>query len=168
MRAVLLLLPVLALGAASCGDDDEPDTVADGGSEGADDADGDGAGEGTIAVRLEQIEGVMIEGFELGLRFTDAASGEELDRVVWNEFVAEQGNPDIDAFYDSVYELTVPAGTVRIGSDVNVGIGPAPEPADLDATPMPCELDVEVAADETVEVEVSFDDASDTCLQVVT
>jgi hypothetical protein len=164
-------LALLALGAASCSDSADDGGVGGGGDETTttpppDDTDG-GTGEGTLAVRLEQIDGVMIEGFELGLRFTDAASGVELGRVDWSEFVAEQGAGDVEAYYDSVYEIAVPAGTVRVGSDVNVGIGPPPEPPDLDANPMPCELDVEVADGATVTVEVSFDDASDQCLQVV-
>lgn len=171
MRLAPLVLVLLALGAASCSDDDGqadplPDTsttvpVGDGGD------DGEAAGEGTLAVRLEPTDGIFIEGFEVGLRFTDAETGDELERVVWSEYVAALG-PDagVDAFYDAVYELPA-AGTVRVGVDVNIGIGPGPEPPDLDAEPMPCELDVEVPSGATVTVEVSFDDAAPECLQVV-
>lgn len=161
--AMLLLLPLLVL--AACGDggdDDDGDvTSGDGGDQ------GEGAGTGTIAVRLEPTEGVFIEGFEVGIRFTDAATGEELERVLWSDFVAGLGSQEIDAFYDSVLEQPVPAGVVRVGVDVNIGIGPGPEPPDLDAESLPCELDVEVADGETVTVEVRFDDTADDCLRIV-
>jgi hypothetical protein len=175
MRVAPYVLALLALGAASCsGDDGEPDPLPDTSTtapptdDGGDDGDdGEAAGEGTLAVRLEPTEGIFIEGFEVGLRFTDAASGEELERVVWSEYVTSLGpEAGVDAFYDAVYERPA-AGTVRVGVDVNIGIGPGPEPPDLDAEPMPCELDVEVPAGETVTVQVSFDDASPECLQVV-
>jgi hypothetical protein len=110
---------------------------------------------------------VLIEGFELGLRFTAAASGEEVDRVVWSDFIASQGSTDLEAYYDSVLEQPVPAGTIRIGADLNVGIGPPPEAPDLDAPSLPCELDVEVAAGETVTVEMRFDDTAPDCLRIV-
>ena len=162
MRAAAALGLLLVAALASCSDDaDEPttsDTTA-GAEDGGDD--GGGSGDGTLAVRLEATEGIFIEGFEVGLRFTDAATGDELDRVVWSE-VAGAGDP-----YTFTYEQAVPATTVRVGADVNLGIGPGPEPPDLDADPMPCELDVEVPAGETVRVEVAFDDAADDCLRIV-
>ena len=164
---VLALLLVAAL--AACGDDGDDDSSSDTTSPATEDGGNDGGdgGDGTIAVRLEEAEGIFIEGFEVGLRFTDAASGEEIERVLWSDFVTSLGSGDVDAFYTSVLEQPVPAGTVRVGADVNIGIGPGPEPPDLDATSLPCELDIEVPAGETVTVEVSFDDASPECLRIV-
>jgi hypothetical protein len=163
----LVSLSFALLVLAACGDDGEgssTDTTAPAASDGGDGGDG---GDGTIAVRLEEAEGIFIEGFEVGLRFTDAATGEEIERVVWSDFVSSLGSGDVDAFYTSVLEQPVSAGTVRVGADVNIGIGPGPEPPDLDASSLPCELDVEVPAGETVTVEVAFDDASPECLRIV-
>ena len=82
MRTAPLLLVVAALGAlGACGDDD-PDTsdttdeTTDAGGGGDD---GDTDGDATLAVRLEPTDAIFIEGFEVGLRFTDAASGDEID-----------------------------------------------------------------------------------------
>jgi hypothetical protein len=176
MRAAPLAvasLALLALGAASCSDSDDDGGVGDEATTTAppdDDGDdtGGGSGEGTISVRLEPTDAIFIEGVEVGLRFTDATTGEEIERVVWSDVVAEQEPAaGADPFYDAEYEIAVPAGAVRVGSDVNLGIGPPPEPPDLDANPMPCELDVDVADGETVVVEVAFDDAGDECLRIV-
>jgi hypothetical protein len=175
VRTAPALTLLFALALTGCGDD-AGDDAADGPTTettalpttagNGDDGGSAGAGEGTIAVRLEETEGILIEGFELGLRFTDAATGEEIDRVLWSDYVASLGSDDIEAYYTSVLEQPVPAGTVRVGADLNVGIGPPPAPPDLDATPLPCELDVEVAAGETVTVVVAFDDTAPECLQV--
>lgn len=163
--ALLLTVPGL-LFLAACGDDDDSDSSADDPNEATDDT--AGGEQGTIAVQLEPTESIFIEGFEVGLRFDDPASGDELDRVLWSEFVASlPPSDDPDVFHDSVLEQAVPAGNVRIGVDVNIGIGPGPEPPDLDAASLPCELDVEVPEGETVTVEVAFDDAIDDCLKVV-
>jgi len=173
MRSAPAFLLLFAIGLSACGDDsDTPDasatTVPTDTTE-SPDGDGEGGSEGdaTIAVRMEETEGIFIEGFEVGLRFVDAATGTEIDRVLWTEFVASLDSTELDAFYDSVLEQPVPAGTIRVGVDVNVGIGPGPQPPDLDAAAMPCELEVEVAAGATITVEVAFDDAADECLRVV-
>jgi hypothetical protein len=153
---ISLAVPFLLLTAA-CGDAD------DGGE-----ADGGGGGNGIISIRLEPTEGMFVEGFEVGLRFDDPESGEEIDRQLWSDFVASlPPSDDSNAFYDSVYGQVVPAGVVRVGADVNIGIGPGPEPPDLDAGSLPCELDVEVGSGETVTVEVRFDDSVEDCLTVV-
>lgn len=169
MRRAAILMTVPLLLAGACGDDgdDEEGTDTPAATDGSD-AGGSGGAQGTIAVRLEPTDAIFIEGFEVGLRFDDPASGDELDRVLWSEFVASlPPSDDPNVFYDSVLEQAVPAGNVRIGVDVNIGIGPGPEPPDLDAASLPCELDVEVPEGETVTVEVAFDDAIDDCLKVV-
>jgi hypothetical protein len=163
MRSILLLAaPAFALSVlAACGDDS-----ADPVSETTTDTEADtggGGGTGTLAVALEPIEGVLIEGFELGVR-VESADGEVLDRVVWNDFVAAEGDGTIEAFYESVYETEVPAGTVTVLAAVSVGIGPPPEPVDPDGA-LNCELDVEVPAGGRVEVEVALNPEGD-CLSV--
>ena len=166
MRVAALILAVpLLFGACSdddpeAGDDPSVETTAPG-------EDGEDGETGTITVQLEPTQGIFIEGFAVGLRFTDA-DGDEVKALTWDDFVAEldpASNPNI--YYEAVLEQEVPAGTVTVGTDVNIGIGPGPEPPDLTADPMPCELDVEVLAGETVAIEVSFDDSIEDCLRIL-
>jgi hypothetical protein len=165
-RSLLLAVPVvLLIGACSdkvdeAGDDPEDNTTVPEG----DGTDGD-AGQGTVVVRLEPTDAIFIEGFEVGLRFDDPDSGEELKRIVWSELVASLGE-GADS-YTTVLEQPVRAGTVRLGTDVNIGIGPGPEPPDLDAARLPCELDLDVPDGGTVTVEVSFDDSTQDCARIV-
>ena len=133
-------------GGATAGEDGSPDTTAAGG----------GAGTGTVTVRLEPVEGVFIEGFEVGLRFS-TPDGQELDRTLWSEFVASTGTASIEAYYDSILEQPVPAGPIVVEAAVSVGAGPPPVTPDLDATELPCRLEVDVPDGGRVDVEVSFD-----------
>jgi hypothetical protein len=144
----LLVLPAVALLLTACGDDDAADAEAP---------------TGTVAVAIEPVDGVLIEGFELGFRI-ETADGEVLDEVAWNEFVAAEGDGTVEAFYKTVYEREVPAGTVTVLAQVNVGIGPPPEPVDP-AGDLDCSVDVEVPEDTRVEVEVALDPAGD-CLRL--
>jgi hypothetical protein len=139
---------------AGCGDDR--------GAAGADPADG---GTGTVAVSLEPTDGFFVEGFEVGLRFS-TADGTEINRVLWSDVVAAQGDDSIEAFYESVLEQEVPAGAVVVEAQVSIAIGPPPEPPDLDAEELPCRLEVEVPADERVEVQVAFQPDGD-CLSLL-
>jgi hypothetical protein len=143
----LLLLPAVALLLTAC-DDDATDAEAP---------------TGTVTVAIEPVDGVLIEGFELGFRI-ETADGEVLDEVVWNEFVAAEGDGTVEAFYETVYEREVPIGTVTVLAQVNVGIGPPPEPVDP-AGDLNCSLDVEVPEDGRVEVEVALDPAGN-CLRL--
>ena len=158
MRSLLLLAAAPALVAsvlAACGDDDATsDTPAETGGD---------RGTGTIAVAIEPVDGVLIEGFELGFRL-ESADGEVLDRVEWNLFVSGQGDVPIEAFYDSVYESEVPAGAVTVLAQVNVGIGPPPERVDPDGD-LNCTLEVEVPAGGRAEVEVALQPEGD-CLSL--
>jgi hypothetical protein len=156
MRRLIIPLVLVAFALAACGDD-EPAGAGDG------PADGDGD-TGTLAVRLEELDGVLIEGFALGIR-VETPDGEVLDAVLWDDVVESVGSDDPDAYYDAVYELEVPAGEVVVLAELNVGIGPAPSVPDLEGD-LPCELPVEVGPGERVEVEVSFDGSTD-CLRLV-
>jgi hypothetical protein len=139
-----------------CGDD-----TADSG----DDGDDGGTANGTLAVRLEPTEGVFVEGFDVGLRIS-TPDGDELDRVLWSEFVAGLDDPSVNAYYDSVLEEELPAGIVVVEAAVSIGIGPGPVPPDLDAPELPCRLEVEVPGGGRVDVEVSFQPEGD-CLRKV-
>jgi hypothetical protein len=121
------------------------------------------AGSGTVAVHIEELDGVFVEGFEVGLRF-ETPDGEVLGSTLWSDFVQTQGDDSLDAFYDSVLEQEVPAGSVVVLASANVGIGPPPEVPDLDG-PLRCRLEVEVPDGGTVDVEVTFDDP-DACLRL--
>lgn len=118
---------------------------------------------GTINVRLETLDGVFIEGFEIGLRF-ERPDGEVIDSTLWTDFVNSQGEPDLDAYYTSVLEQDVPAGDVVVLATANVGTGPGPEIPDLDGE-LRCRLDVDVPADGSVDVVVTFF-GDDDCLQL--
>ncbi len=140
-------------------DSSNDETSNDGGS-GSDGASDDGAA-GTVKVQLESIDGLFVEGFEIGLRF-EATSGEVLASTLWSDVVASADDPSPNAFYTAVHEQQVPAGEVVVLATVNVGIGPPPETPDLTG-PMACELTVDVPAGGEVDVEVAFDDSG--CLR---
>jgi hypothetical protein len=154
MRSRLFVLALVTSAAvAGCGD--EPDTTSA--------PDESVSGMGTVAVHIEEIDGVFIEGFEVGLRF-EAPEGNVVGSTLWSDFVDSQGDVSIDAYYDSVLEQEVPAGPVVIRASANVGIGPAPEVPDLDGA-LRCRLDVTVPGAGRVDVEVTFDDPDD-CLRL--
>lgn len=117
---------------------------------------------GTIAVHIEEVEGVFVEGFEVGLRF-EAPDGEVVASTLWTDFVESLGTESIDAFYDSVLEQEVPAGTIVVLASANVGIGPPPEVPDLDGD-LRCRLEVDVPESGRVDVEVTFD-SPENCLR---
>lgn len=117
---------------------------------------------GTIAVRIEEVDGVFIEGFEVGLRF-ETPEGEVIASTLWTDFVQSLGVESIDAYYDSVLEQDVPAGVVVVLASANVGAGPPPEVPDL-AGDLRCRLEVDVPESGRVDVEVTFGDP-DVCLR---
>lgn len=121
-------------------------------------------GTGTVAVELEEVDGVFIEGFEIGLRF-EQADGTVIAGTLWSDFVISQGDPTMDAWYDSVLQQPVPAGPVVVWAQANVGIGPGPVVPDVDGN-LPCRLDVEVPPGTTVRVRVGFTDPA-TCLTLI-
>lgn len=131
---VMLLVLTAAVG-VGCGAD-APDSdagarvVVDGDPQQAD------AAPGRIHVRLEQVEGVFVEGFEVGLRF-ETGAGEVIAATLWSDFVSSTGRTDVDAYDDSVLTQPVPAGAVQVSAEVNVGIGPGSSVPDLDGPPRP-------------------------------
>lgn len=117
---------------------------------------------GTIAVHIEDVDGVFIEGFEVGLRF-ETPDGEVIASTLWSDFVQSLGVESIDAYYDSVLEQAVPAGTVVVLASANIGPGGPPEVPNL-AGDLRCRLEVDVPASGRVDVEVTFSDEDD-CLR---
>ncbi len=112
-------------------------------------------GNGTIALTVEEIDGYLIEGFEIGLRF-ETGQGDVIAALLWSEVVAATSEGGIDAYYDTILDQPVPAGRVVVRATTNVGLGPAPvRPDPLGA--LRCSLAVEVAPGSTVAVEVGFD-----------
>lgn len=106
-----------------------------------------------------------IEGFDVGLRFEDAA-GEVLASAIWTQHV-ESVHPDaeITDFYDTVLEQPVPAGTAVVWADVTIGGSGGPLVPDTTGR-LPCRLPVEVRAGKTVAVEVRFEEEP-RCLRVI-
>lgn len=166
-RIVRLVLFSLAVGllVASCG---ASATVAGGGpsttGESAPDSDTAPIAGGVLQVRLEEVQGIFTEGFEVGLRFEDS-DGNTLGTVQWTDWVAGSNPESPEAYYTSVYEQPVPAGTVVVMASSNIGIGPAPEKPDVNGD-LRCGLEVEVPAGGTSLVEVSFDGTADCLSQV--
>lgn len=161
LRFPLLVIPLigLALVAAACGSDDSTGF----GDIPTGDADGDPP-HGTLALRVEEVDGVFVEGFEIGIR-VENADGVAFLTTLWSEEVAEQGDGGVEAFYDTVAERSVPVGEIAVLATVNVGTGPPPAVPSLDG-PMDCRLPLEVAAGERVEVEIDFSGTAD-CLREV-
>jgi len=158
MGRTLLILGLLTGALAACGTDNDtigttPDPTNPTTTTGA---------AGTVAVHLEPVEGVFVEGFQIGLRF-EIADGTLIASTLWTDFVRSLGEPTLQDFYDSVLEQPVPAGTVIVRAQVNVGAGPPPVTPDLDGD-FACRLDIDVPADGRVEVEVGFSGYSD-CLR---
>lgn len=121
------------------------------------------AADGIVAVSLEEVGGIFVEGFEVGLRFEDG-NGKRLGGTLWSDFIRSlDGEPSMDRWYDSVLEQVVPAGTVVVRAAASVGMGPGPSVPDIDG-PLPCELTLDVPAGNRVRVEVSFT-GTDQCLR---
>ena len=55
---------------------------------------------GTIRVELEPVDGIFIEGFEIGLRF-ETPDGQVISSTLWTDHVQSLGEPDMDAYYES-------------------------------------------------------------------
>lgn len=84
------------------------------------------ADQGTLAVDVEPIEGMFIEGFDVTLQFY---SGDNLlSERTWSQSVSATGTTpaagDVDPYYTHVLEEPVPAGTIRLVTLVRIGMSP--------------------------------------------
>ncbi len=122
-------------------------------------------GTGTLAINLEPLSGVFIEGFEIGLRI-ESADGEVLYATLWTDFISQTGDTTLSRYYDSVLTQTLPAGPVVVLATVSVGAGPGPVTPDINGD-LNCRLEVEVPDGSQVGVEIAFD-ARENCLSETT
>jgi hypothetical protein len=120
-------------------------------------------GEGTLAIDLEPIDGVFIEGFDVTLRFHDAA-GDLFAEREWSDAVTEAGDTDIDAYYSYVLHETVPAGQVRLVTYMRISPGGAIPPPEGPG----CDTTIDIAAGDTARVTLLFspEDLSGGCAAV--
>lgn len=167
MTKTIAILTIMGLLIAACGSD-ASDSASDtttplSSPKTTDSPTDDGAGSGTIAVHIEDVEGFFIEGFEVGLRF-ETSDGDVIASTQWTDYVAAQGDGTLESFYDTVLEQPVPAGDIVVFASANIGAGPPPEIPDVEGD-LRCRLDLTLADGERVDIEVTFAD-TDNCLVI--
>ena len=80
------------------------------------------AGSGTIRVRLEPLDGVLVEGFQLAVRL-EAPPGHALVSSTWAELVREQSpTPSLPEIYDFVVRTPAPAGPFVLNTIMHPGM----------------------------------------------
>jgi len=78
---------------------------------------------GTVLLRLEKIDGFLIEGFQLDVRL-EAPSGHPVISSTWDDLVHElHPKPTKSEFYGSVIRTTVPAGSFVFTTVMHPGMG---------------------------------------------
>ena len=122
----------------------------------------EGQSSGTVNVSLDPIDGYLIEGFELGIRF-ETAAGRVIAAYSWNEYVRTLGEPTLDDYYQSVLEQSVPTGKLIVYAIVNVGAGVPPSRPELSGD-MPCRL--ELSVNQNVSVSVFVNLYEEQCLHI--
>jgi hypothetical protein len=170
-RIQLLLLCVAAVAvAAGCGEDEGTATtvvapldegVLDPEPTAPAEADEESA---VVEVRIEELDAIPVEGFEVGLRF-EQGDGQVVESALWSDVVAAQDPSTVEGPTDTVLEQPVPAGEVVVLAEVTVGTGPPPSTPDVDGE-LPCRLELALDAGERAVVEVRFAPADD-CLHHV-
>lgn len=120
---------------------------------------------GTVAIGLQAMEGVFIEGFEIAIRVEDI-DGQILYASLWTDYIESTGDTNLRNFYDNVLTQTVPAGPIVVLATVSIGMGPGPVTPDLFGS-LKCRLEVEVPAKGETRIEIAFD-AQTNCLSQVT
>lgn len=105
--------------------------------------------EGVLAVDLEPVDGMPIEGFALSLRYLDA-EGDEVGQVEWSETIPPDST--IEWYYRHVHEQRVPAGAVTLRSWMRVSAGGPLPPASGPG----CTTPVTVGRDDRARVTVLF------------
>jgi hypothetical protein len=155
------MVAVLGLTLSACGgdDDDEVSTAADDQDQDQPDTTavddttgGDGAaagGDATLAVDLERIDGVLVEGFDVTLKFY-GPDDELVSEKEWSQVVPEGDDPQ--AYYDYKLDEPVPAGQVKLVSYMRISPGGAIPPAQEPG----CETTVDIAAGDTARITLLF------------
>ncbi len=160
----LTLFAALGLTLSACGGDDDSDdavstgdddqatdtTAADDGNNSDDGGDAAASGEATLAVDLERIESVMVEGFDVTLKFY-GPDDELISEKDWSEVVPDSGG-DIDAFYEFRLDEPVPAGEVKLVSYMRISPGGAIPPPQEPG----CETTVDIADGDTARITLLF------------
>ena len=118
------------------------------------------AGQSTLAVDVEPVEGAFVEGFDVTLQFH---SGDNLvSERTWSQSVSATGTTaaagDVDPYYTHVLREPVPAGTVRLVTIVRIGLSPeGPH----------CETTVDIPQGDVARVTLLFEpDERDACASV--
>jgi len=105
---------------------------------------------GSLAVDLEPVEGMFIEGFDVTLQFYDAGDNLLAERT-WSESASATGTTaaagDVDPYYTHVLREPVPSGTNRLVTTMR--INPDPEGP-------PCETTVDVGQADVARVTLLF------------
>jgi hypothetical protein len=120
---------------------------------------------GTLAISLQPIEGVFIEGFEIAVR-VETSEGEVLYASLWTDYIKSTGDMNLRNFYDSVLTQAVPAGPVVILATVNIGIGPGPITPDLFGD-LKCRLETDVPAGGETQIQIAFDSQTNCLSQII-
>jgi hypothetical protein len=136
--------------AATAGDDQDQGERSGTGPAGGTGGTGGTGGQGTLAVDLEPLDGVMVEGFDVTLRFY-SPDDELVAEREWSK-VAPSGG-DVDAYSTYVHREPVPAGPVRLVSYMRISPGGAIPPPQEPG----CETTVDVADGDTTRVTLLFD-----------
>jgi hypothetical protein len=121
--------------------------------------DGEGAvpaGQGTLAVDLEPLEGIFVEGFDVTLRFYDSADNLLAERD-WSQSVSATATTtvpgDVDPYYTHVLREPAPAGTLRLVTFMRVSPGGAIPPPEGPG----CETTVAVGQADMARVTLLFE-----------
>ena len=155
-RPLLALLAALAVVGIAVGavllarDSSDDETAADDpGSGGTAGEAPDAGGDATLAVDLEPLEGVLVEGFDVTLQFY--GPGHELiAEREWSDVAGDAAGPD--GYYTYVLREPVPAGPVRLVSFMRISPGGAVPPPSGPG----CETDVDVTPGDTARVTLLF------------
>ena len=79
---------------------------------------------GTVLLRLEKMDGVLIEGFQLQVRLEDS-TGHLLISSTWDDLVRDlKPDPGMDDSYRSVIRTSVPAGSFVFSTVMHPGMEP--------------------------------------------
>ena len=121
-RALVTTVPVLAVLLGGC-DSSAPEPISSpsGKPAGSPTATADGR----VLLRLEKIQGMLVEGFQLKVRL-EAPPGHEVMSSTWLDLLHQQKpEPEKIDFYGTVIPISVPAGPFVLETVMHPGMEPA-------------------------------------------